>query len=721
MIQLTYVTATIYNFNDMTGYRLINTVTGVAYTIPVDKVELVSKDANAMSCIYNAEYDEKFKGWVGKNGFSLTKLPKLRNGKINGKNCLVVLSVIMKDGEVVGCRVSDCKGFIKNIKIENLYKLCKSMTPINFKLVTKNGKIIPESTDGTVFDVLTLEDSLGSNSYNSGFNEEVANFHGVKQKAVYSLEEVVASDMNKNIQDKMLSAVLSLKRLSAYYWLMLDSIDKKPCDSSITPTLGVSENTFYYNPDFVNTIDVPQLLFIFIHELNHIGMRHVTRCGKRDRNLWNIATDLYINEIILREFDLQYGQMSEVNGQKIMAPEDGLYMAKMGEVIDLAKDIPEVIYNRLSNEAPQQEQGNQGGQGSGSGQGNQDGQGQGSGQGSQGGQGSGSGQGSQDGQDGQDSDSGQGSQGQGGAQGSNQESEGSPLDKYNEGNDDNSTGGSNGGGIQSVTYNGKKVEGKTFETMVSETGTATDEQRQASSELSKQKLSNMNTKIKLAEQKSGKSLSHTTSGTELLQRFIDFGLGNDVDWRTVLKNLCKYKPKKQYTLAYPNQDYMNMGVTIADRRKVGKKPSMFGIKICVDVSGSIDDATLNWYLSEVANIFTYYDVSGELIYWSTQVGDCCDFKTVRDLAQAQPLSTGGTDVSCIFKFLLGDEKSMSGKVENSKPKDILAVIILTDGCFSDNYAEYKDLFGKKVLFIIDGNIMFNPLIGKSVMLKGKDD
>ena len=171
-----------------------------------------------------------------------------------------------------------------------------------------------------------------------------------------------------------------------------------------------------------------------------------------------------------------------------------------------------------------------------------------------------------------------------------------------------------------------------------------------------------------------------------------------------------------YSIAHPNRTYMNMGRTIASQRKIGNKKELRDIKICVDVSGSVSEDTLNGYLSEINAIFKYFEVDGELIYWSTMVGDVGNFSELKDMLKVKPKSTGGTDVRCVFDYLSGKTK-VNGKHEETKVRDISCVLIITDGCFNTNYEDYARTFGNKTIWMLDGNyITFDRLFGKVISL-----
>lgn len=65
------------------------------------------------------------------------------------------------------------------------------------------------------------------------------------------------------------------------------------------PTLAVSNRgTIYYNPQFVESLTVPQLVWGLCHEVGHVICQHATRRGSRDHKKWNYAGDAWINDTL---------------------------------------------------------------------------------------------------------------------------------------------------------------------------------------------------------------------------------------------------------------------------------------------------------------------------------------------------------------------------------------------------------------------------------------
>lgn len=69
-------------------------------------------------------------------------------------------------------------------------------------------------------------------------------------------------------------------------------------DSKI-PTLQVdARGTIYYNPQFVESLTVPQIVWCLCHEVGHVIAQHALRRHNRDPKAWNYAGDAWINDTL---------------------------------------------------------------------------------------------------------------------------------------------------------------------------------------------------------------------------------------------------------------------------------------------------------------------------------------------------------------------------------------------------------------------------------------
>lgn len=806
------------------GYLVAGVYNGNTSVFELSKIRAVDPTTKFL----NAEYDPLYGGLEGSHGAPIAGYPSISpDFKLTSRNAIIVLFVVTdKDtGKPAGVVAFNGIGARYTITFPKLKQLASRFECANFKFVLdpEHGEI-PVHKDGTPFDTIpmvTRQRRAEINEIYRGNTITQASIADLPKLVVTTFVDEFTKEFDQEAQMKMVQAMVNMQDLTPYYYTLFCSLTRKP--SPGLETLAVTEDTLFYDMQFVAALAVPELSFVLIHEVLHIMYQHTIRFeGRLNHKLWNIACDLYINSIICNDFDIKYGggvrkfQNPDTGVVcQIKTPEIGIFIETIGETIDLDRDTPETIYDRLVKENPQMgmpnngKQGNKGKPQKGQGQG-QSGQSGGSGgSGSSGGQEQGQGQGQdsvssgmqkvneglqeakanssganpgsmQNGEsklrqgakkvakglaegdmskvkDGLDQmqqgvdqmQSGGANQdsckkmtegiqeiGNGASQGQSKGSQGSGQGNSSGGTDVSSQlqqnasssqigldnlGAEDGQGTSQrvedveVTFRGKKLKGKMMVDIMSSQSSETEEGRQKMRENSRTALQRASTKKKMVEEEIGHALEQGAgAGAGLTTRYIEFGLSEGIRWEVLLKNICKTRPKKMFTLAQPNVDYMNMGVTIADRRAIGKPEYISAIKFGVDVSGSVSKTDLDHILSEINNIFKKFKLDGELIYWSTMVGGAGRFSSLKDMLKIEPVSSGGTDISCLFDYLAGETK-VDNKSEPDKPKDIKAIFIFTDGCFSDNYADYKAMFGRKVVWIITGNAMnFHPPFGRVI-------
>lgn len=64
-------------------------------------------------------------------------------------------------------------------------------------------------------------------------------------------------------------------------------------------TMATDGKSLMFNPKFVLELPIEHLKFSILHEILHCVMRHPSRRGNRDPEIWNIATDLVVNGILV--------------------------------------------------------------------------------------------------------------------------------------------------------------------------------------------------------------------------------------------------------------------------------------------------------------------------------------------------------------------------------------------------------------------------------------
>jgi predicted metal-dependent peptidase len=97
-------------------------------------------------------------------------------------------------------------------------------------------------------------------------------------------------------------------------------------------TIGTDARAFYYNPAWIEGLSLEQTQFALAHEALHCALSHFARREHRNEQRWDVACDLAINPILIRE------GMTPVPGALFNVGFEGM-MAE--EIYPLVKENPE--------------------------------------------------------------------------------------------------------------------------------------------------------------------------------------------------------------------------------------------------------------------------------------------------------------------------------------------------------------------------------------------
>jgi predicted metal-dependent peptidase len=66
-------------------------------------------------------------------------------------------------------------------------------------------------------------------------------------------------------------------------------------------TSATDAKSFYYNADFIDSLNNHQIKFVLIHEALHCALTHFARRGNRTKHKWDLACDFAINPLLVKE------------------------------------------------------------------------------------------------------------------------------------------------------------------------------------------------------------------------------------------------------------------------------------------------------------------------------------------------------------------------------------------------------------------------------------
>lgn len=101
--------------------------------------------------------------------------------------------------------------------------------------------------------------------------------------------------VSPNVLKKVATAKVSLLTRPEFIFYSSILVNLKLLYTDKLKTAGVDGVHLFMNPDFVDTLDNKQLVFLLLHETMHMVYQHITRKGNRDHKLWNVAGDYVIN------------------------------------------------------------------------------------------------------------------------------------------------------------------------------------------------------------------------------------------------------------------------------------------------------------------------------------------------------------------------------------------------------------------------------------------
>jgi predicted metal-dependent peptidase len=146
-------------------------------------------------------------------------------------------------------------------------------------------------------------------------------------------------------KDRIIRAKVHLQKENPFFAYLVMNLNIKE-DNKNTDSVGVdNKGNLRYNKKWIDSLTDNQLKGVFSHEVLHLVFEHLIRGRKKEHEVYNIAGDLVINDILINnDFDLPTGLIPYNHSFKI----NGDFTIE-----DLDKKNADEVYNELIQQMPQ--------------------------------------------------------------------------------------------------------------------------------------------------------------------------------------------------------------------------------------------------------------------------------------------------------------------------------------------------------------------------------
>ena len=104
--------------------------------------------------------------------------------------------------------------------------------------------------------------------------------------------------------------MMRLRRASPFFATL--AMHARFIETEDIPTAATDGHDVLYNPQFFGELTDPHLDGVLLHEVLHAALAHVSRRGRRDPRLWNVAADVVVNGLVMGNgFDLPEGHVRD--------------------------------------------------------------------------------------------------------------------------------------------------------------------------------------------------------------------------------------------------------------------------------------------------------------------------------------------------------------------------------------------------------------------------
>lgn len=125
-------------------------------------------------------------------------------------------------------------------------------------------------------------------------DDELTGMELLNRTAHRNTAEIEAADVVSDARTRLIAGRTGGQTFLARLALNLDTVAN--WDIETTATDGRS---LHYNPDYIQSLDIAELIGVICQNCLHCALHHITRKGYRDQSRWDIAADLSVDQSIL--------------------------------------------------------------------------------------------------------------------------------------------------------------------------------------------------------------------------------------------------------------------------------------------------------------------------------------------------------------------------------------------------------------------------------------
>jgi predicted metal-dependent peptidase len=104
----------------------------------------------------------------------------------------------------------------------------------------------------------------------------------------------------KDAKEKLIAARVKMLFAQPFFGNIACRLQLVKVEEDWLPTAATDGRHFYYNPEFINKLDLDETVFLVGHEIGHCIYEHFIRRGPRDPKIWNMAGDYKINGMLIQ-------------------------------------------------------------------------------------------------------------------------------------------------------------------------------------------------------------------------------------------------------------------------------------------------------------------------------------------------------------------------------------------------------------------------------------